>query len=73
MFGIVVYKHVVRDGQHVAVNVDGRRYNNLQEEGNMSSKVNAEPLTIRSMIQFPRGLDRLSVFSIFHFLLRTSS
>lgn len=32
MLGIVVYKHVVRDSQDMAVHVDGRRYDNLREE-----------------------------------------
>lgn len=32
MFGIVVYEHVVRDGQDMAVHIDGRRYDNLREE-----------------------------------------
>lgn len=32
MLGIVVYKHVVRDSQDMAVHIDGRRYDNLPEE-----------------------------------------
>lgn len=32
MLGIVMYKHVVGDSQDMAVNIDGRRYDNLQRE-----------------------------------------
>lgn len=32
MLGIVMYKHVVGNSQDMAVNVDGRRYDNLQQE-----------------------------------------
>lgn len=33
MLGIVVYEHVVRDSQDMAVHIDGRRYDNLQRGG----------------------------------------
>lgn len=32
MLGIVMYKHVVGNSQDMAVNIDGRRYDNLQRE-----------------------------------------
>lgn len=31
MLGIVVYEHVVRDSQDMAVHIDSRRYDNLQQ------------------------------------------
>lgn len=32
MLGVVVYEHVVGDSQDMAVHIDGRRYDNLQQK-----------------------------------------
>lgn len=39
MLGIVVYEHVVRDGQDMAVHIDGRRYDNLRRKRRRRVKV----------------------------------
>lgn len=67
MLGIVMYKHVVGNSQDMAVNIDGRRYDNLQREWEWSvSLINEKHNCIRTSILI-RGAfaSRPLLFSLF--------
>lgn len=42
MLGVVVYEHVVRHGQHVAIHVDRGRHDNLQRQARVKPELEVE-------------------------------